>query len=235
MISVIIPAYNEGKNISAVLDSLVKQVTKQKFEVVLVDNNSTDDTLKVARKYLHKLNMKIVIEKTQGRGAAKAKGAREAKGEILAFLDADSRAAESWIDTISNCFNDIKTQALTGPWRIYDLPDGFTKWFLHTFQETAMLPVRLYLGTWHLNGMNMAIRKGVYKKTGGFDTRLNVHDDFDLARRVRRCAKIKYSRDLIVTTSGRRYRGGIIAGLMSYHKGSINYLLGKRADLPDIR
>lgn len=235
MVSVIIPAFNEEKTIGETLESLVKQKYKGKFEVVVIDNNSTDNTVKVIKEFSKKLPLRIVNEKKQGRGAAKARGAKEARGNVLAYLDADSRAYSNWLSVIDESFTDTKTMAITGPWEVYDLPDGFTKWFLHNFQEEAMLPVTLYLGHPDLNGMNMAIRADVYDKTGGFNTNLNIHDDFDLAKRIKKVGKVKYVKDMRVLTSGRRYKNGIVPGIMSYHKSSLKYLFGKKADLEDIR
>lgn len=235
MITVVVPAYNEGKSISSCLASLAKQVYANKYEVILVDNNSTDNTVKIAKTFLDKIPLKIINEKVQGRGAAKARGANEAKGDILAYLDADTRAYPSWLSVIDDAFENESTIAITGPWETYDLPDSFTKWFLHNFQEEAMLPITLYLGHPDLNGMNMAIRTDIYHKAGGFNTNLNVHDDFDLAKRISRFGKVKYIKNMKVATSGRRYKKGILTGIMSYHKGSLNYLFGKRADLEDIR
>jgi glycosyltransferase involved in cell wall biosynthesis len=234
MISVIIPAFNEEKAIVGTLDSLVEQKYKKKFEVILVNNNSTDGTVKSAKKFLKKLNLKIVNEKRQGRGAAKARGAREARGDTLAYLDADTRASKNWLSTIENYLSD-DVVAITGPWRVYDLPNGFTKKFLYKFQHIAMLPIRAYLGCQNLNGMNMAFSKDDYKKSGGFDAGLNVHDDFDIAKKLKHLGEIKYLPNLIVYTSGRRYKNGIVRGILSYHKNTIGFLLGKRGDLEDIR
>lgn len=235
MISVVIPAYNEEDAIGVCLSSLVKQKYDKPFEVVLVDNNSTDRTIEVAKKFSKKLTLKIIEEKRQGRGSAKWRGAKEASGDIFAYLDADTRALADWLSTIDNAFLDPRIAAISGSWRVYDLPKGFTRWFLHTFQEVAMLPITLILMHPNLNGMNMAFRKSIYKKSGGFDRSLNVHDDFDLARRIGRVGRIKYIRKLRVLTSGRRYKNGIIRGILSYHRGTLNFLLHKSADLEDIR
>lgn len=235
MISVVIPAYNEEDAIGACLSSLVKQKYDKPFEVVLVDNNSTDNTQAVAKKFAIKLTLKVIEEKRQGRGPAKWRGAKEASGDILAYLDADTRALPNWLSTIDNVLLDPRIAAISGSWRVYDLPKGFTRWFLHTFQEVAMLPITLILMHPNLNGMNMAFRKSVYKKSGGFDRNLNVHDDFDLARRIGKFGRIKYVRKLQVMTSGRRYKRGIIRGILSYHKGTLNFILHKQADLEDIR
>ena len=235
MISVIIPAYNEEKAVGKTLNSLVRQTYKEKFEVILVDNNSEDNTVKVAEKFLRKLPLKIILEKKQGRGAAKDRGAREAKGEILAYLDADTKATRNWLARIEENFSDKKIVAVTGPWRIDDIPDSSLKWFLESFQETAQLPYRVPFGHYWLNGMNMAFRASAYRKCGGINKNLNVHDDVDISTRIGKLGKIKYDKKLLVYTSGRRYKNGFLSGLMSYHKHSLEYLVGKRADLEDIR
>lgn len=73
MISVIIPAYNEEQNITRCLNALTVQKTNKKFEVILVDNNSTDGTVELANKFNNKLNLKIVTETKKGRSPARKK------------------------------------------------------------------------------------------------------------------------------------------------------------------
>ena len=83
MISVVVPAYNEEKQIEKCLDSLVNQSTTQKFEVIIIDNNSNDKTAEIAKKYEKILNLKIFMQKIKGRGAARQKGFYQANGEII--------------------------------------------------------------------------------------------------------------------------------------------------------
>ena len=231
----VIPAFNEEKNIAAALKSLQKQNYDKKFEVIVVDNNSKDETKNIAESFKKGLNLKVVFERRRGRGFAKSKGAKEASGEILAYLDADTRARKDWLSQIENSLDEESVVACTGPWRVYDLPNGFTKSFLHNAQEYAQIPYRVLFGHFWMNGMNMAFKAKAYKKVGGFDTRLNVHDDIDLTHRIRSLGSVVYNPKMVVETSGRRYRKGLLRGLMSYHKGTIDFLLGKRAELEDIR
>jgi len=228
MISVIIPAYNEEKSIKNVLQSLVDQKTKHKFEVILVDNNSTDNTSKIAKTFLKKLNLKIISEKKQGRGPARARGAKEAKGEIFAYIDADTESFPDWIEAITDAFAEKNVVAVTGPWRVMDL-GGFTQWFLNTFQEVAQLPYRVIRGHFWLNGMNMAIRKSSYYKVNGFNENLDAHEDVDITERLRKIGKIKYIKSMKVKTSGRRYKRGLLKGLFEYQKLAVqHFILGKK-------
>ncbi len=82
-ISVVIPCYNEEKTIAKVINNIPKEV----FEIIIVDNNSTDKTAEIAKK----LNAKVVKEKKQGYGYALQKGFQEAKGDIIVTLDGDGQ------------------------------------------------------------------------------------------------------------------------------------------------
>ena len=82
-LSVIIPAFNEQKNIKKVI-RLVKK-SKNVDEIIVVDDNSTDATSEIAQKE----GAKVVFCKEQGKGYAMEKGLKEAKNEILVFIDAD--------------------------------------------------------------------------------------------------------------------------------------------------
>jgi len=228
MVSVIIPAFNEEKGISKTLDSLLTQ-THKAFEVIVVDNNSHDATIKVARKYQKKLSLRIVQEKKQGRGSARARGAMEAKGDILAYVDADTQVFKNWVEAIEKAFADKSVVAVTGPWRTNDV-NHFTRWFLHTFQEHGQLPYRIWMGHFWLNGMNMAIHKSAYKKAGGFDEVLNAHEDIDLSNRLDPYGEIAYTPEMLVTTSARRYKNGLLRGLFSYQKTGIQkFVLRQRS------
>jgi len=88
-VSVIIPAYNEEKTIGECLKYLTKQTYKN-FEIIVVDDGSTDKTLKILQELKNKnLKLKIVHGKHSGTGAARNLGAKKATGEILVFVDAD--------------------------------------------------------------------------------------------------------------------------------------------------
>ena len=85
-ISVVIPTYNRADLISETLDSVLAQ-TYRDFEVIVVDDGSTDDTIKLLSKYGQ--DIRIIGQENQGAGSARNTGIREAKGEFIAFLDSD--------------------------------------------------------------------------------------------------------------------------------------------------
>ncbi len=94
MISVIIPAYNQEKNLKNCLESLIKQDFKN-FEIILVNDGSTDKTLEIAEKFSDKIknlgiNYQIINQKNKGAPAARNRGFAESKGEFVIFCDADA-------------------------------------------------------------------------------------------------------------------------------------------------
>jgi len=92
-LSVVIPNYNEENNLkSGVLEGLVKYLDKKKFtwEMILVDDQSTDNTLKLLEKFSrNRESIKVLAEPHRGKGGTVMKGASEAKGEYVLFTDAD--------------------------------------------------------------------------------------------------------------------------------------------------
>jgi glycosyltransferase involved in cell wall biosynthesis len=84
VVSVVIPCYNEEKNIGKCLETILHQ-TLENFEVLLVDDGSTDQTKEIIRRY----PVRLLEHNHKGPGAARNWGAKEALGEILVFVDAD--------------------------------------------------------------------------------------------------------------------------------------------------
>ncbi len=102
-VSVIIPCYNSETLLDETMESLEKQSCKD-FEVVCIDDGSTDGTLEVLHKWEKKngFNIRIVRQKNNGVSAARNKGISEAKGEIILFLDSDDIYHSSFIEKILN-------------------------------------------------------------------------------------------------------------------------------------
>src|SRR5437764_1091468 len=109
-ISVVIPAFNEEAYIGKCLDAIQRQ-TFQDFEIIVVDNNCTDKTAEIAKKY----NAQVVQETTQGLTYAREKGFSVARSEIIARTDADSTPDPTWLQIIYDTFtNNPDVVAITG-------------------------------------------------------------------------------------------------------------------------
>jgi GT2 family glycosyltransferase len=104
MISVVIPAYNAEALISKCLDSLLKQTIDQtKYEIIVVDDGSTDATADVVQSFE---NVRLIKQNNQGPAAARNNGAANAKGDIILFTDSDCVPAINWIEEMIRPFND---------------------------------------------------------------------------------------------------------------------------------
>lgn len=199
-ISVIVPAYNEEGYIKECLQALINQ-TVPAYEIIIVNNNSTDKTEKIALS----LGAKVVGEKKQGMIFARNRGFDSAKCELIARVDADVIVPKNWIEIITTNFNDNDIDALTGPISYYDsrvIPKTpiFTKLYLKTSNVITR-------GNRFLIGPNMIITKAIWlkikDKVSLDDTK--VHEDIDLSLKIIKAGgKIGYDPDMVVKSSARR-------------------------------
>ncbi len=101
-ISVIIPVYNYKDVISSCIDSVINQKTKYNFEVVLVDDGSTDGANLICDEYAKLSNVKTIHQKNAGIGAARNTGIKNARGKYLMFVDCDDYVHDDFIETMLN-------------------------------------------------------------------------------------------------------------------------------------
>lgn len=236
MISVVVPAYNEEKEINRCLESLVHQETEKEFEVVLVNNASTDTTQEVAKGFLQKLSLTILFEPQKGRGKARATGFNSARGEIILSTDADTAVPTDWVEKLVDGLEKSQAVAVAGSMTV----TGCGKVATATFNLVQPLTARLYrvlFGHYWLGGYNFAIYKDVYQRSGGFNTNLNAMEDTDLGFRVRKIGKISFLPKVVVKFSGRRFENRFIPGLLDYVVQFFKYYFGKekKTYLSDIR
>jgi glycosyltransferase involved in cell wall biosynthesis len=205
-ISVVIPAYNEGAYLEACLRSLMRQ-TEKPDEIIVVDNNSTDATIAIAKKY----PVRIVHEKHQGMIPARNRGFNEAKYEIIAQTDADTILPRNWIHKIKDAFSkDPELIALSGPPRYYDVPDiGLASRVMPKVVFRSYIAImRSVLEHDCLYGPNKALRKSAWEKVRD-SVCLNddeVHEDIDLTIHLAPLGKIRFDNKLIVQSSFRRWK-----------------------------
>jgi len=198
-ISLIIPVYNEEKYIAFCLESIAKQKVKPD-EVLVVNNNCTDNTLSIVKKFTF---VRILDEPKQGMIAARNAGFNAATNEIIARCDADTKLPPNWISRIHRNFARYKIDALTGPITFYDTPIK-TSLLARAYLD-MMKPI--HRGGETLLGPNMIITKEIWEKVKNIVC-LNdklVHEDIDLAYHIQEMGgKIKRDNRLVVETSSRR-------------------------------
>lgn len=112
-ISVVVPCRNGERFLADCLESLLQQsLPGRRYEVILVDNNSTDDTLNIARSYP---DVKVIQEPRRGAYAARNAGVRMARGRVLAFTDADCVVGPCWLEAISEALSEESIHLTIGP------------------------------------------------------------------------------------------------------------------------
>lgn len=220
-ISIVIPAFNEEKYISHCLKALRNQTYPQdKYEIIVSDNNSSDNTVKIARKF----NTRIVHAKKQGNTYALEKGCASAKGDIIACTDADSVADHTWVEELAGIFTDKQIVAVTGA-ATTDFDSPIVR-RLTTSLYSVFIRVSFALGIPNLSGFNMAFRQKAYKQIGGVNVHIQMSPDVDLGRRFKKIGKVVYKPNIHVITSSRRWKNGFWKTLWEYTEGyiSVNFL-----------
>jgi glycosyltransferase involved in cell wall biosynthesis len=223
-VSVIVPARNEAAHIRACLDALIAQSGAPSYEIIVVDNGSSDPTPDIIRLYsaAHPhAGIRLVIEPTPGRGAARAAGFAAATGALLLSTDADSTVPAHWVATLAAALADPRIVAVTGRCRITDCAPA-TNAVFNWLQPTSLKCNRLVRGHWWLIGSNFGIKRTVYEHSGGFNRLYNDQEDIELSSRIALLGRIKaLPAHVAVTTNGDRFKDGLLRGLWLYMKSYI--------------
>ncbi|EKE15471.1 MAG: glycosyltransferase [uncultured bacterium] len=199
-VSVVIPVYNEEKLIKNCLDSLIMQDVKAD-EIIIVDNNCTDNTINIVRKYS---NIRIIKEKKQGMIPSRNTGFNNAKYEIIAKCDADTVLPVDWIKNIKYNFSrDVSIVGISMPIRLSEIPlidQSIVFFYIYLF-----IP-RLMIGFYPFLGPSYAIRKTIWNKIKNIicTDEKKVHEDIDLCLHIKKYGKIYHDGKTIVDSSARR-------------------------------
>ncbi len=200
-ISVIIPAYNEENNLPKVIKSLQANNSRN-FEIIVVDNNSKDNTFRVAKA----LADKVYKCKKQGITYARNYGAKKSKSEIIAFLDADSVAFSNWIDLINNAFKNNKDLSLISGLGLFENKNSLKRVLLYVFSYIIFFynKTATWFGKPMLIANNLAIKRDVFNKVGGFDH--YALEDYYLSLKLKKLDNVisKIDRKMKVEYSSRR-------------------------------
>jgi len=188
-VSVIIPVYNGEKTLKQCLDSVLNQTYKN-YEVIAIDNCSTDKTKDIIKKFQSK-NEKVsyVFERRRSRGAARNAGIKVAKGEIIAITDGDCVVPENWIEELTKPIIYENETAVM----------GFEEELIKNYWAKNIQKANWKFFQRNLNGeyincidtKNFAIKSSIIKKMM-FDSSLSNFEDFDLSLRLKKLIKIRF-------------------------------------------
>ncbi len=181
VISVIIPAYNAAQIIGECLEALLHQsVAQDDYEVIVVDDGSTDGTGEIAGAY----GVRVFSQPNQGPTVARNQGVAQAKGEILLFTDADCVPAENWIEEMVRPLSDPEVIGVKGAYATRQ-PGLIPRFIQLEFEDRYRLLKRdKYID--FVDTHAAAFRKKVFDIAGGFDPSIPgpTAEDADLSYRL---------------------------------------------------
>jgi glycosyltransferase involved in cell wall biosynthesis len=226
--SVVVPCYNEESYLPGAIRSLQRQDFDGEYEIVVVDNNSTDATAEVARG----LGVRVVSEPAPGVCNARQAGTEASRGEIVVSADADTTYAPDWLAKIDRNFHGTgDVVAVVGPCRYKDGP----RWgqvFARALFGAVGLVYRTTGRTYYVSATNIAFRRD---RWSGYDTTLTQGgDELDVLRRLRRQGTVVYDGTNPTFTSGRRFARGfaynLFVSLFVFYLSAyfVNRLFGRR-------
>lgn len=179
-VSVIVCSYNGAATIGECLEAL-QRVVYPDFEVIVVDDGSTDETATLAARY----SVRVIRTENQGLSAARNRGLQAAEGEVVAYLDDDAYPDPHWLTYLAATFMRTDHAGVGGP-NIAPAGDGLVA---RCIDWAPGNPRHVLLSTTeaeHLPGCNMAFRRAALEAAGGFDAQFRVAgDDVDICWRVR--------------------------------------------------
>lgn len=201
--SVIIPTLNEEKFLPKLLRSLVRQTVKN-FEVIVVDGQSTDRTVTVAKGFVRKFSLTILVSDKAGVSRQRNMGAQVATTDWLVFVDADSILLSNFIERIGR-FIDRKRPKFFTTWLKADSDepgDAIAGFLMNMSIEGSVLIERPWAP-----GPLTAIRKDVFFAIGGYDEKASYGEDHDLSMAAHENGiELEMVREILYIYSFRRFR-----------------------------
>ena len=202
--SVVIPAFNEEFYLGDCLASLAEQDFTGSFEVIVVDNNSSDRTSEIARR----AGAIVVTEQVPGVCQARQAGTEIACGEIIVSADADCVYEPEWLSRIDDWFRmNPDGIGVGGPCFFFDGPRWGVRVQKMLFGGVALVQ-RCRGPVLYITATNFAFKKVVWP---GYDTRLaQGGDELDLLRRLRPRGRVAFDMGNPAGTSARRMAKGVV-------------------------
>ncbi|NLI41741.1 MAG: glycosyltransferase [Caldisericales bacterium] len=228
-ISVLIPVINEEKKIERCLQAVFEQTMKP-LEVIVIDGHSTDNTIEKARKF----DVKILFEDYHTRAGACQIGLENAKGDFVAFTDADCIPERNWLMNLIQEFDE----------GIVGVGGGIKNIGESNWEKSINLATNTFLGSarsvqgrlfndkryvFSISGCNSVYRKDDLLKVGGFNVSLSTAEDTDLNRKLLKIGNLLYTPCAIVLHNHKR-------GLNAFGKRMYQYGYGRgRSKIWDIQ
>ncbi len=229
--TVVVPAYNSQETIAVCIESLLNlQYPREKLEIIIVDNGSSDDTAAIASRY----PVGVLSEEQRGAAAARNCGIREARGEYVAFTDSDCQVAPDWLTRLVRAAIENKSDAVGG--RIVSAVSNpiarFTEDQRVMNQEDAIRRLKTPLP--FILTANALFKKKVLDDVNGFDVAFDqaAAEDTDLCWRLHAHGCVfAYAHHAIVYHHHRLTTVGLYFQFFKYGKGEVQLVVKHRSRL----
>jgi len=180
LISIIIPAFNSEKTIKRCLDSIQLQTLPRKnFEIIVVDDGSTDNTVRIAKEFGVE---KTIVSKHVSGPNARNLGAKQAKGDLLAFLDSDCEAKPNWLEVIKKELKN--SNAIAGS--ILNGNNNLISWSEYLLEFSDFDPNLKRSFRKFAAASNNAYEKNIFLNVGGFEPKISYSEDVLLGKALKK-------------------------------------------------
>jgi glycosyltransferase involved in cell wall biosynthesis len=226
-LSIIIACYNEEETLADQLEGLVGQQWSERWEIVFVDNGSTDKSRAIAEKYRQRLpNLSIVdASEKQGKSFALNKGIKAAEADLIAFIDADDQVAPGWLPAIGEALE--KHELIATRTDVETLNNENNRQYRGNLQSNGLLTIDYPPYLPHASGGTIGISRALNDKIGGFDETLRCLEDTDYLWRAQLAgATLHYVPDAVMRVRFRTSLRDIYRQHRAY--AEYNVLLFKR-------
>ncbi|GFD68755.1 glycosyltransferase family 2 protein [Alteromonas sp. KUL106] len=182
-ISVIVPVWNDSYRVLKCIDALKSQtLPKEKFEIIVVDNGSQDNTFEVLQQLE---GITVLQECTPGSYAARNKAISVANGAILAFTDSDCLPEKTWLENLVSCINsDENIGIVAGEIKFFEAENDDVEREALAFESMFSMNQKKYAEKGLCITANWCSKKSVLEAHSGFRTDLKSGGDHDMSRRI---------------------------------------------------
>lgn len=203
LISVVVPAYNEESVIQKCLNSLIAQkFDKRKYEIIVVDNASTDATGKIIKQY----PVKYVYEKNRSVVMARQKGFDKSCGTIIASADADTVYPDDWLTSIYKAFQESDNIVCIVGWIYHTSNLSLVRRATYLTQTINLIINRITGKAFLAFAANLAFKRQALETIGGYPKHLpQMGDQQYIVGRFGKIGKVIVSHNIFCHTDSRRY------------------------------
>ncbi len=226
--SILVPCYNEEKNIGKCLAALVSQNCAQK-EIIVADDASTDRTAEVVRRFYGDGVTLVSMKSRSGKVRSLNKALKVSSGDVIVVLDGDSTVENNWLSLYSDDFADKSVLAVGGSLKGKN-DEGVLVSCAVLLDTIHHILLKKFLLPCKLSGSNFAVRKRALLDVGGFDETKWPGEDLDIYTKLKHLGKVIFNPTNVVWTSypktlkeawRRKYWWGYGCGLLVREKLSL--------------